>query len=424
MEKFIHLFSKPPKNSLENKKSLISQQISTSLNFLKQYIENPTLEIQKLVENASKCKMDKSIRLIAWLVFLNILPYDNPQSWNQIISDFRSDFLNTKKTYFNETIIQFIKTNSQKGSDEYENLKKQLSKKDFELLSIIKVDIDRTFQDLPQFTEPETKIILINVLFIYCKNNLVLGYIQGMNEIVGVLFEVLYQKIPLNETFIKDNNSFLYYIIYGNSHFLEADLYAVYCSIMNKALFSFFSYSNKELCSNKLGKLSQEEKLLLTKEKIKASGDSEIKKRIYSLFYIELKDFDKSIYNSIAHIIEPDLFLLRWMLCLFTREYEMEKVIQVWDAIFAFEFCQFHYKEIRKNIEPIHMYFADFICLSMIHYLKKDIVNNKDTTMILFQLMHFPTKSNLEDIIDKAIEISNEHKCNIFKEKSIFDIFK
>lgn len=424
MEKFIHLSSKPPKLSSQNKKAIISQQISTSLNFIKQYLSNHTIEMQKLIDNASKCKMDKSIRLLAWFIFLDILPYDNPQSWNQIISDFRSEFLNTKNTYFNESINKFIKTNSQKGSDEYENLKGQLSQKDFELLSIIKLDIDRTFQDLSLFTEQETKIILINVLFIYCKNNLVLGYIQGMNEIIGVLFEVIYQKIPINETFIKDNNSFLYYIIYGNSYFLEADLYTMFCRIMNKALFYFFSYSNKELCSNKLSKLSQGEKIMLTKEKIKESGDSEIKKRIYSLFYIELKEYDKSIYNSIAHIIEPDLFLLRWMLCLFTREYELDKVIQLWDAIFAFEFCQFHYKEIRKNIEPIHIYFADFICLSMIHYLKKDIVNNKDNTMILFKLMHFPTKVNLEDIIDKAIEISNEYKCNIFKGKSIFDIFK
>ena len=61
----------------------------------------------------------------------------------------------------------------------------------------------------------------------------------------------------------------------------------------------------------------------------------------------------------------------------------------------------------------------------MIEYIRKDILKSNDNTIILSTIMHFPIKSNVELIINEAIKISNKnYKCNIFKEKGLFDSIK
>lgn len=424
MDKLINLF-KPSQSNGIHKKNKLSQTIQLTLNLLRQYINAPNKEILQLITQASQCEIPKQNRLFVWLLFLNIIPYNNPKEWNNIIYDLRSDFLNSRNSYFNEDITNFIKTQATKGSEEYEALKKKINQEDYEILSIIKLDIARTHQTLSLFTEQPTKETLTNVLFIYCKNNTELGYNQGMNEIIALIYRVLYQKAKIHNNAISDDITFLYDLIYTkNDTFFEADLYTIFSTVMKKGLHSFFSYSQKKY-SHALVNMNDQQRLELTKETIENSEDSEIRKRIYSLFYIELKELDPDIFYKMNAVADPDLFLLRWMLCLFTREFDVENVLPVWDIIFAFEFCEFHFNSSNSLTKKTHLNFAEYICLSMMEYIKKDIIKSNDNTIILSTVMHFPIKSNVELIINEAIKISNKiHKCNVFKEKGIFDSIK
>ena len=121
MDKIINIF-KPTKENGVQKKSKISPTIQLTLNLLKQYINDPNKEIQQLIAEASQCEIKKQNRLFIWLLFLNIIPYNKPKEWNNIIYDLRSDFLNSRNSYFNEDITNFIKTQATKGSEEYETL--------------------------------------------------------------------------------------------------------------------------------------------------------------------------------------------------------------------------------------------------------------------------------------------------------------
>ena len=59
-----------------------------------------------------------------------------------------------------DLIIPFINCHALKGTKEYENLYTQIPEEDRDLLSLIKLDVDRTFQDLDLFHDNKVKEIL------------------------------------------------------------------------------------------------------------------------------------------------------------------------------------------------------------------------------------------------------------------------
>ena len=109
----------------ERLKKLIHKDLEE---FLSEILNGNEKEIQQLIAEASQCEIKKQNRLFIWLLFLNIIPYNKPKEWNNIIYDLRSDFLNSRNSYFNEDITNFIKTQATKGSEEYETLKVQVDK--------------------------------------------------------------------------------------------------------------------------------------------------------------------------------------------------------------------------------------------------------------------------------------------------------
>ena len=99
MDKILNIF-KPSKENGVQKKNKVSPTIQLTLNLLRQFITDPNKEIQQLITEASQCEIKKQNRFFIWLLFLNIIPYNNPKEWNNIIYDLRSDFLNSRNSYF------------------------------------------------------------------------------------------------------------------------------------------------------------------------------------------------------------------------------------------------------------------------------------------------------------------------------------
>ena len=79
----------------------------------------------------TKEKLIPEYRLFIWQIFLDILPYNEPDKWKIIIDEYRSDYGMLKEKYINEDIENYIKNPSIKGSKEYEKFKSIIEKKNF-----------------------------------------------------------------------------------------------------------------------------------------------------------------------------------------------------------------------------------------------------------------------------------------------------
>ena len=416
MNSLISSSSQSKKNIYYLKRNLLKNDIFNSY--------DKFLEIYKKKEDCFKdifyyCKkgiLPEGYRIFTWQFFLNIFPYNEPKEWKKIVDDYRSNYYDNKSKFINDKIHNFIICNEEKGSEKYEKVKKELLKQDCEVLSLIKLDIIRTYQEIELFTNETIKEILCNVLFIFSKKNPNPGYFQGMSDICAVLLYVLYKDDTINSDFIKNDVSFLFYILYSDNHFIEADLYSLFSRLMSKDLYLFFNYhSGRSFLSAK----NLNEKLELTQNDIISCNDNILKKRVFNIFYIELKKLDEKLSKILIKEEELDYFLSRWYLCLFSREFSIEKTIKLWDIIFCYEFLQFHFniENNEKNKSKNHFNFLDYIALSMFYNVKNRMKKVDEEKHNLHVMTHYPEGLNVIRIIYDAVSISKKFNGNILNVK-------
>ena len=402
------------KNGIEKIKNLVEKDelveakeyVYKSLDNFKFYYQDFDKAFKIDLEKCKKGNLPDYIRDFFWLICLDILPYNQPSSWKQIITDLRSDYLSLKLAIITKEIEQFISLNQEKGGNDYEKFKDILKPDDFDLLDLIKIDVERTYQDMELFQKQKIKIIMVNVLFIYSKKYPLLGYKQGMNDLCAIFLYITYKQYRLTTQFIKDEDSFLYFIFHSNNDFLENDLYTKYSSFMNKGIAELYLFSQYK--QSKLSSTPLEKKILLTKEEIDNIDDSKIKKRIYHIFYRLLKNFDIELYNELINKVEPEYFLFKWYLCFLTREFNINKVIHLWDLIFCYDFIDYNLMN-SPNTQEYHFHVIDSISLSMIINCKSDLMKLKEEndSKFLELLMHYPEKIKIEQIIKEALKIES-----------------
>ena len=176
------------------------------------------------------------------------------------------------------------------------------------------------------------------------------------------------------------------------------------------------NYLYTQIKENNLSKIQLEKKILLTKEDIYSYEDSEINKRIYYIFYKLLQNFDIPLYNEMINRIQPELFLFKWYICFLTREFPINKVVHLWDIIFAYDFIR--YKLVNSNKEEYHFKFIESIFISMIICCKNILMKIKNDNNFIDILIHYPDNIKIENIIKEAIKIDSI----INPDKKVFDI--
>lgn len=371
-----------------------------------------------------KCKSGKlnpETRCFIYKIFLNILPYNNPNSWKIVLCQKRDLYYKKLNTLLskNENILKFINCHSIKGTKVYEELFALIPVEYKEILSLIKLDVDRTFQDLDLFHNNKIKELLTKILFVYSIDNPHPSYCQGMNEILGTLFLSFYPSLKFNkfskEEIDKENNDIitnkeiLYYFIV-DEQFFEADLFTIYIELMSRNLTVLYSYNDDKYKNVK--SFGVEDTKNLTLEDLKKSEESDLMKRIKKIFYIYLKN-DQEYFELLNKSIEPNLFLLRWILCVLNREISLKNIFWIWDCILFYEFMEFTYERNNKddNIKKdesdkiARLNFLDYICLAMIFDLKKELINS-EPSVILCKFLKYPNEKNMKKIMKEAFKYS------------------
>ena len=382
------------------------EYVHKSFDKFKLYYEDCNKTFKLDLEKVKKGNLPNNNRDLFWFLTLDILPFDNTESWKQIITDLRGDYLSLKLDTITKDIEEFILLEEKKGGDKYEEFRSKLNENDFDTLDLIKIDLERTYQDIDMFKKIKYQRIMTFVLFLYSKKYPNYGYKQGMSDICAVFLYALYKEYRLTTKFLKDDLSFLYYIIHSNNDFIENDLYILYSNFMNKGLSELYLYS--QFKTNSLSKIPLEKIILLTKEEIYGFEDSQINKRIYYIFYKLLQNFDIPLYNEMINRVQPELFLFKWYICFLTREFPINKVVHLWDIIFAYDFIQ--YKLINTEKKEYHFKFIESIFISMIICCKSTLMklkHDKNDSNFMNVLIHYPENIKIETIIKEALKIDS-----------------
>ena len=153
----------------------------------------------------------------------------------------------------------------------------------------------------------------------------------------------------------------------------------------------------------------------MKKEEILNSNDSELKKRIFLVYYNVFPLVDNQLYQFMVDKIEPEIFIVRWYLCAFSREFPLPELLEFWDLIFLQQFLEDNGGKKAKNKIEDHIVFkfTDYIVLSMLINIKTLIMKKKTSSQLMAFLMKYPKDIDVKNIYLKALEIYNKTKGNI-----------
>ena len=313
----------------------------------KNRITNDILE--KIIENGIPNEI-LSLRPLIWKALIGYLPISDLSKWKEkIIKNSKRYNQLKKETLLNININNYINDNL-------------ISKEDKDLLIQIDKDLPRTRGEINFFklyckkNKKKTNYeIMKRILFIYAKQHPELKYIQGMNEILAVIYY----------TFENDDNPFML-------NYSESD-----------------SYYTFEI-------LLEEIKQVFIMDDINFS-------QLFVVIEIKfikniLQKLDKDLYNHFENEnVSLETFLMRWLLVLFAQEFQLDTTINFWDRMFT-----------QKN----KINFLCYVSVSLLIY-NRNLLLNMDCVGIMEFSKKFGEKftgKEISEIVKKAIEIKEKIK--------------
>jgi TBC1 domain family protein 5 len=154
----------------------------------------------------------------------------------------------------------------------------------------------------PYFRNPETQMILLNILFIFCKINQDVGYRQGMHELLApILWEVEKDAIDYgggDQTYDSEADSLMKQIL--DPIYIEHDAFTLLSLVMRSAK-SFYE----------LGEPDRRVETPLTGSVTPQNGASPIVERSKQIHEVYLARFDADLAKHLTDIeVLPQIFLM------------------------------------------------------------------------------------------------------------------
>ncbi|RWS23627.1 TBC1 domain containing protein 4-like protein, partial [Leptotrombidium deliense] len=268
-------------------------------------------------------------RSICWRVFLDCLP-DNREEWIASILESRAAYEKIAAKYY----VNPYQEGADKNIAQNNPLSQELTSpwniyfQDNELKLTINQDVVRTFPEVDFFHSPEIQSSMSNILFHFAKENPKLGYKQGMHEVLAPILFVVHSDqqayLHAKEIHLLENeiDTLL------DPKYAEHDSYLMFCQIMD-VIGLWYSQDSP---------LQKSE--FVNSEPFKNSIDngctSFLSIKLKMIFEQILKRKAPDLYYFLENMqIAPQIFGIRWLRLIFGREYSMQDLLVIWDAIFA-----------------------------------------------------------------------------------------
>nr|XP_009937105.1 PREDICTED: TBC1 domain family member 5 [Opisthocomus hoazin] len=322
-------------------------------------------------------------RSVCWKLFLEVLPQDRSQ-WIKTTSDLRTSYNKIKEIHI---------TNPRKAGQQDLIINNPLSQdegslwnkffQDKELRTMIEQDVTRTFPEMQYFQQENVRKILTDVLFCYARENEQLLYKQGMHELLAPIVFILHcdhQAFSHASEAAQPSEEMKVLL---NPEYLEHDAYAMFTRLMKTAEHWFSTFEHD----------SQKEKdVMITPMPFARPQDLgpsiAIVAKVNQIQDHLLKKHDIELYMHLNRLeIAPQIYGLRWVRLLFGREFPLQDLLVVWDALFA---------------DSITLNLVDYIFVAMLLYIRDALISSNYQTC-LGLLMHYPPIGDVHSLILRAL---------------------
>jgi len=117
--------------------------------------------------------------------------------------------------------------------------------------------------------------------------------------------------------------------------------------------------------------------------------------RCRKIHHLLLKQKDPALYQHLVEChIEPQLYAMRWLRLLFGREFHLQDLLVLWDAIFAY----------GRSLA-----LADYIAVAMLIYIRQQLLEMDEVTAMK-RLLKYPPVEDITLFITKAVELATPKK--------------
>ncbi|KAF8163255.1 rab-GTPase-TBC domain-containing protein [Crassisporium funariophilum] len=249
-----------------------------------------------------------------------------------------------------------------------------------ELRKVIAQDVERTFPDIPFFRESDVQIQLTNILFLYSVAHPSIGYRQGMHELLAPLYFAVHYDAIANGQFSANRYADLGELCSGK--YIAADAWALFQSVMN-GVSQWYEW-REPLASDTVPPSTFPNHVHIS------NGLNGIQPYVAPIVqacnHIQshlLRSCDPHLWQSMQKGgIEPQIYGIRWLRLLFTREFSMSDALRLWDGLFACDAT---------------LGLAQWICVAMLIRIRNELIP-ADYSGQLTTLLRYPTPTNMNRI--------------------------
>uniref|UniRef100_A0A671XX59 TBC1 domain family member 5 n=1 Tax=Sparus aurata TaxID=8175 RepID=A0A671XX59_SPAAU len=294
-------------------------------------------------------------RSVCWKLYLEALPEDKGQ-WINKTKELRGQYEKIKETHITNPRKakgqQDLVVNNPLSQDEGSLWNKFFQDK--ELKGMIKQDVMRTFPEIRYFQDEDVRTKLTDILFCYARENEQLLYKQGMHELLAPIVFVLHC----------DHQAF--------QHASET----ASPSEEMKCLLNPVYLEHDMLTSIPFARPQDAGPSVAIVTKVNRIQDQLVKKHDIEL-HMHLNRLE----------IAPQIYGIRWVRLLFGREFPLQDLLVVWDALFA---------------DSITLDLVDYVFVAMLLYIRDALIASNFQTC-LGLLMHYPPLGDINSLLQKAL---------------------
>uniref|UniRef100_A0A8L0DVB1 TBC1 domain family member 5 n=1 Tax=Oncorhynchus mykiss TaxID=8022 RepID=A0A8L0DVB1_ONCMY len=313
-------------------------------------------------------------RSVCWKLYLEVLPEDKSQ-WLNKTKELRAQYEKIKETHITNPRKaagqQDLVVNNPLSQDEGSLWNKFFQDK--ELRGMIKQDVMRTFPEMRYFQDEAVRTKLTDILFCYARENELLLYKQGMHELLAPIVFVLHCD---HQAFQHASET-----AYPRS-VTPAPLLHIYLAMFSQLMetaepwFSSLEREDEMLTSMPFARPQDSGPSVAIVTKVNRIQDQLVKKH------------DVELHMHVNRLeIAPQIYGIRWVRLLFGREFPLQDLLVVWDALFA---------------DSITLDLVDYVFVAMLLYIRDALIASNFQTC-LGLLMHYPPIGDIHTLLHKAL---------------------